>query len=154
MSVDEQWINGIEALASSASVPYIHCCHKLTPHDPHAADPCLCQACKLPDMRQTDHDLYFISVVLDTIKSIMVLGKKKRKYLMNSVLLNRHVYCIYACNVSAPALWASRCCFSLILAILMGLWLPARENFGREWDWSVAPHFLPHLKLPVVGLSH
>lgn len=36
------------------------------------------------------------------------------------------------CSVSATALRASRCCFSLILAILMGLWLPLKgKTFGR-----------------------
>lgn len=74
--MDEHLIYGTEALVSSASVPYIHFSHMLTLRVPRAADPLLCQACKLSDLRQTDHDFHFISVKLDMIKSVLTLGRK------------------------------------------------------------------------------
>lgn len=54
---------------------YIYCSHMLTLRDPQA-DPLLCRACKLSDLRQTDHDFHFISVELDMIKSVLALGRK------------------------------------------------------------------------------
>lgn len=48
----------------------------LTLRDPHAADPLLCRACKLSDLRRTDHDFHFISVELDMIKSVLAQGRK------------------------------------------------------------------------------
>lgn len=74
--MDEQLIYGTEALAPRASVPYIHSSHMLTLCDPQAADLLLCRACKVSDLRQTDHDFHFISVELDMIKSVMALGRR------------------------------------------------------------------------------